>query len=537
MIYLMPQSLNSMGRKNWLGVLLLNLAIALGFYIDNRSASAVDISTDLANIIPICKKIDHPEWFVNDLYLNDLKDVEYYTPFFVEALRFFAQFTQGDYIQSLNIISSLVHFIYGLLWFLLFYSIKKEYWLALIMSLLVRGVIWPPGGELIGISGIWSIMPRTVYLALLPLPFLCYVYLKRYRFIVGGLILGLILNFHPLSGLGGILGYLGLFIGGHLFNKTFFQKDTCFELLQGLCACFIGMLPYLYVYLSTIDATVAIDPSIFQLAFEKRISKVFTNPVAFVKLWNRLPFYFYLVLFLLFCWMDHSVKKQYSKVLVFALLLVFIVANGSVYVEQAVNSLFGTTIRMSFQLIRFQKFILIFFQIGAYLLLVSLAHRFSISSSLKKVGFMCFFAVLWVADASFMKKIPFISDDICVNTLPYTLKFRKAPLDTNRENHKAMMEYVTMNTPSDAVFYGDFYIRAAANRSVKLDGKGAGMLIEGNLPQFIQWYIDRVHFDSLQPLERVQFLKNKKVTHVCTKKYWEGGDLVKSIGDYHLYKL
>ena len=169
-------------------------------------------------------KLDNPNSFKNDLYLSDSKDVEYYTPFYVQSLRYLSKITNGDYIEALNILGFITHLIYGMSWFLLFYTLKKDYWLAIISSLLIRGVVWPPGGELLGISELWTIMPRTVFFALVPLPFIAYVYLKKYTIIISGFLLGFILNFHPLSGIGIIVVYFSIFILHNYYQKTLRNK-------------------------------------------------------------------------------------------------------------------------------------------------------------------------------------------------------------------------------------------------------------------------------------------------------------------------
>src|SRR5690606_18581903 len=127
-----------------------------------------------------------------------------------------------------NVLGFFVHFIHGILWFLLFYNIKKEYWIALLMMLFTKGILWLPGAELIGVTELWTIMPRTVFMALLPLPFLLYKNLKKYNLAIAALVLGLIVNFHPLSGIGRIVGYVTFYICYLYFNKqlnkAFFGK-------------------------------------------------------------------------------------------------------------------------------------------------------------------------------------------------------------------------------------------------------------------------------------------------------------------------
>ena len=124
-------------------VVTINLFIAASFFISNIGVGYSRLSSDLHNIIPMCIKFDQPELFKNDLYLNDLDNFKYYTPFFIQTLRFFSKLTNGDYLLSLNIISFIAHIIYGLSWFFLCYILfKKKFWLALILSILLRGIIW-----------------------------------------------------------------------------------------------------------------------------------------------------------------------------------------------------------------------------------------------------------------------------------------------------------------------------------------------------------------------------------------------------------
>src|SRR5690606_20373868 len=230
--------------KRFWPVLLVNFIIAAGFYLSQRDAVITDISSDLSNILPICMKLDNPELFQNDLYLSELDDVKYYTPAFVQSLRFFAWFTSGDYVQALNLMGFFTHLLYGLLWFAFFYTLRRDFWLALLFSVFFRGVIWPPGGELLGISDIWTIMPRTVFMTLAPLPLILYVYLKRFNVVASALVLGLITNMHPITGVGVTVCYFSAFA---IYAGYFQRQGRVFArdfLLAGL-GWIIGILPYL----------------------------------------------------------------------------------------------------------------------------------------------------------------------------------------------------------------------------------------------------------------------------------------------------
>src|SRR5690606_12889049 len=86
-------------------VCLINLLIAIGFYAEHKQAGFTSLVSDVHSIVGIAQKFDDPELFKNDLYLNELDNVKYYTPFFVQPLRFIAGFTNHDYVKALNVMS------------------------------------------------------------------------------------------------------------------------------------------------------------------------------------------------------------------------------------------------------------------------------------------------------------------------------------------------------------------------------------------------------------------------------------------------
>jgi cell shape-determining protein MreD len=518
-------------------VFFLNFVIALGFYYDNRNANATDISSDLGNIIPVCMKLDNPDSFKNDLYLNDSKDVEYYTPFYVQSLRYLSKITNGDYIAALNILGFITHLIYGISWFLLFYTLKKEFWLAIISSLLIRGVVWPPGGELLGISELWTIMPRTVFLALVPLPFIAYVYLKKYKIIVSGFLLGFILNFHPLSGIGIIVVYFSIFILYNYYQKTLRSKIFIKNMMMLMLSCFIGLLPFLLTYLTAVKTDLNIDPKAYELALNSRIDSMFMNPIEFITRWNRPPLIFFGAVFLIYYFFDTSFKKINFKILFFTALIVFVSANSFAYLESFINELFHKNIRMAFQLIRYQKFILVLFQIGFYLLLAELFTKYFANTLFKIISFVGYAVILIISTLPVFKNVPFVGDDISTEVLPKSFKIYNEIEDEKKKDLGLMLEYVKSNTEKDAVFYGSPLIRIAANRAVVLDGKGAGMLIEGNLEKFVKWYFDLKKYNGLTINEKVTFLKSKKANYILDDTVWNGLIPKKKIGEYYLYKI
>ena len=523
--------------KRWLLVIILNLTIAFGFFWEQRNAGVDEISSDLANIIPVCQKIDNPELFKNDLYLSELDDVRYYTPFFVQTLRAIKHSLNVDYIQALNVLSFFTHLFYGIFWFLLFYKLKKDFWLALLFSLFVRGVLWPPGGELLGISNLWTIMPRTLHMAFLPIPFLLYVSLKKYNLFFAFLALGLIFNFHPVTGLGTvILGFVA-FIAQTYFDKKLFSKEFFKSLVIAFCACLLGMLPYLLTYFGKVENDVVLDEVIFQKAFRARISSKFFDPIFFLKFWHGQLLYFFVACFALYYFFDSSIKKRNFKILFWMALSVFVLSNLSVYVEQVVNEWFGKSLRMSFQLIRFQKLILVVFQLSLFFLVVELFQRFKWNQKIKTGFFAAYLCILVLSSSKILSGVPLVSDDLTTSILPRSFHLNnnfKPDYDLNE-----MMKYINQNTNQESVFYGPYLIRTGAERAVVLDSKGASMLIEGNIQKLSDWYLMLQEFKThKEPKDKIDFLRKNKVNYILDNTdFWINLPVQKQIGKYKLYHI
>lgn len=524
-----------MNKVKLLLVIVLNLIIAFGYYFDNTDVKVEEISSDLGNIIPICIKIDNPNLYKNDLYLNDIEDVKYYTPFFVQSLRFLSIFTNNDYLQALNLLSFITHFFYGLFWFLLFYKLKNDYWIALIFSVLLRGVLWLPGYELSGISDLWTIMPRTIFLAFLPIPFLIYNDSSQLRIFLASLFLGLIFNLHPITGLGNIILYFSAFILFRYFNQNKISNTTLIQFGIAILFCVLGMLPFLINYITKIDNGILLDKNLFNEAFSYRISTKFTNPIAFIFNWNRPVFYLFGLFFGLFYFFDSSKNKFIFKVLFFVALIIFISANISVYIENIINNVLNKNIRMSFQLIRFQKLIILIFQVGMFFLTVELSKLIAINESIKKYIFLLYMVLLVLSSLPIFSKVPFVGDDLTTSILPKIYKVN--PGTTDSYHLSKMINYIEKNTEENAVFYGSYLIRTGAKKSVILDEKGAGMLIEGNPVKFVNWYKERLYFISLNEKEKIIFLKDKNVNYIIDDKPWDELVPIKVIGNIYLYKL
>jgi len=267
------------------------------------------------------------------------------------------------------------------------------------------------------------------------------------------------------------------------------------------------------------------------------LGEIFVEPAQFILLWNRPIMVFLGFFFLVYYFFDPSEKKRNFKILILTIVIVFVAANLTVYVEQGVNSLFNKNIRMAFQLIRFQKFVLMLMQIGVFLLLADLMRKYMVSDKIKIAISAAFVLLLTVSTMPALSKVPLIGDDLMTSVLPNNLKFFPQYAGQNRKDMAKMLDYIDRNTSKDAVFYGYNQIRAATGRSVVMDGKGAGMLIEGNREKFVQWYVDTETFDKLPDTMKPEFLRAKKVNYVMTDKQWKSLTPIKKIGKFYLYKI
>ena len=525
-----------MSKKQFFVAIFVNLVIAIAFFISNLNAVVTDISSDLANIIPICKKLDNPNLYQNDLYLGDINNVKYYTPFYVESLRFIARFTNFDYIQALNVLSLLTHFIYGMLWFYLLFLIRKDFIIALLFSIFMRGIIWPPGYELLGIADLWTIMPRTLFSALLPLPFIIYK-LTNQRIGLASLVLGLLVNFHPISGIGAIIIYVSLYFFHHYYQNSIFELKFLKNISIIIILIFVGMLPYLLTYLTNVKSVVVVDQVLFNEAIHARINLSFFDSMLFLTNWNRPFTYFFGFAFIIYYFADQSLKKINFKIIFFTIIIILIFCNSVNYIEQFINKILNLNFRFAFQIIRAQKLVLVLLQVAMFLLIVELVNYFKINNRFKIAATICYIFLLSISSASIFDNVPLIGDDISRLSLPNNLKFYPfKKIDNTAVNQ--VFDFVNKNTPENAVFYcKEVCFRTATNRSEALDFHAAGMLIEGNAIAYTNAYLTLKQFNQSNYLDKVNILKTKKVNYIIDKQPWKTLQLVYQNKDYYVYKL
>ena len=134
-------------------------------------------------------------------------------------------------------------------------------------------------------------------------------------------------------------------------------------------------------------------------------------------------------------------------------------------------------------------------------------------------------------------KIPFVGDDLMRCILPNNISV--GSIDEKRlSDYDNMAEFVSKSIPAKAVIYGSHFFRGATKRAVVLDSKGASMIIEGNPIQFIKWYEDLIKLEELTTEEdKIQFLKQLKVTHIITTKTYQTLNVIHSEHALKLYKI
>ena len=518
-------------------VVLLNVTIAIAYYLDNLGANYSELSSDIQNIIPVAQKFDNPDLFKDDLYLNTIENVKYYTPFYVQTLRFFAKYTNYNYVQAINIMGLICHLLFGILWFFLLFKFVNNYWVCFLVSIVIRGVIWLPGLEIWGISDLWTIMPRTVYITLMPIPFLLLSHTFK-KLVLASFLIGFIFNFHPITGLGGVLLFVALISLLIYFYPSIKTPVSIGKLCVLLLAIFLGLLPFIITYFGKTSTDLSYDVAVFNEAFNARIPAYFQSVTLFLKQWLKFKTLFFLLPLVLFFVISFKIKSQYkiSKLLLVLTLILIVIPTLTIPLEDSVNSAFSKNIRMSFQLVRLQKVAII---PGFFALAFILSHIVS-KFKLKKIMpyiFVIYCGLLVFSQSKKFKSVPFFGDDISATILPHNLSAFTVSADKELAVDR-MANYIKAHTPKDAIVCGTFILRGATKRSVVFDGKGASMLIEGNPKQFMLWQERQKTINSLTTMDQVvAYLKQFNVDYFVTKNPNVSATLIHQEGSLKLYKL
>jgi len=470
--------------------LLFALAITLGFFWEGLQADFSALSGDQVNILTICVKKDHPELLQGDLIAGDPRSTAYYTPLFVGLVRLLS-LPGHDYLRGLNLLLAITSLAYMTGWYLLFESWTGA-WLGGVLSFLARGILWPPGNELWGVAGLWTMVPRTLFLALLP--WLLWLWIRHREswrgWLTTALVAGLLVNVHPLSGACVVAALLAgegvwtLCTGGG-------SGRAAARSAAGAAVTLAGMGPYLWTYLSGLGDATAVDSAALRQALSMRMPGFLLDPLIYLKMWLR-PKWLALVLGpWLGCALLWPHLRRYRGML--AALAAFtaacIVVAGAAHAVETALARLGFQVNFAFQLIRAGKYVL-----APSLVVLSLCmaagsdwvrERFRWGrASVIAISGALVVLTLFSRQAVF-HRVPVIGDDVIRFLWPSWVEPR--PLNVwFGQNMEPVLEWIRENTGADTKFAGPGLIRVGAMRPVIHDWVGAGLLVEGDPQGFIE---------------------------------------------------
>lgn len=477
-----------------LTVFAFSVVLALMFFVDGIHADFTALSNDQYNIIPVCAKKDNPNLFQGDEIVGNLKGVNYYTPFFVDTVRLLA-WPNHDYFRALNLLVLITTVVYMFGWWLLF-SLFGNKWIAAVGAFFVRGILWVPGNEFWGIAGIWTMVPRTVFLALLP--WVIWLWFRYRRSYVGWIFVsflcGLLANVHPISGVAVAVG-----ICGGEFAWTLAEskgvKNALLKCLAGGTCMLAGAFPFVWTYLSQVGSKTGIDIVEFDQALRMRLKPFFFNPLIYLEGWLRPQLSILIFLPWLACILSArrylaEFKTTFLALGVFALGCLMV--SAAPFPAEAILDRLGYHPRFAFQLVRAGKYALV----PSIILTASLCALAcgELSRRLKHgallVGITCIFAITFtlLARQPVFNNVPILGDDVSRFLWPaWTGRRPSNPgEEDNVRNLVPAMNWIKANTASDAKFVGPRQIRMGALRSVVHEWAGAVMLVEGDPNGFIE---------------------------------------------------
>lgn len=540
----MAKSSNKYGH---VAAAVLFAALLFGYYKDDADLTINRLSSDQWNIVPVMQKIQDTTLFAHDLYAGNLAGIKQYIPAFVQTGLYFSKFTNGNAIDGQRWFHLATFLIFFLLWYVLFFYLTKNSWYSLLLVLIARGILWPPGNEIWGIGDIIFFLPRTVFSSLVPVPFLCFALAlqqqKNHWYYIGFLALGLISNYHPISGVGVAFGALvALFCFTKFIVKTSWVKAFSVSVLSGLLFL-AGLYFFIQIYFTSEVSQKPPDPALFRSLLSERISGFFLNPISLYQGYNSVQWYIMIgmpILMSVIFFRKFSVPHQ--RIVKFTWIYIVGITTTPLvffYVEAGLAALNIAQLTMAFQLVRNSKYLLI----GLYILLaISGWHLFSRYPTVKKISTpaiaLGLFLMVSFLGKSYPNVFPMFRFDFFRGQLPDA--FTSKPYLPRKYDHlDTALAWIKINTPKDAVFAGETQLRAGALRSVAFDYKGASMLIEEDKIKYMAWANNNKIYEKLKTSqERINFFKQLGVEYLLTSQDSTANEaLIKTFYEWKLYKL
>ncbi len=468
----------------------LAFLLSLLFYLEGRKATIADLCGDQVNILTLCVKKDNPHLLTEDNVVGRAANVDYYIPAFVNALRVFSG-ADRDYLRGLNLCLFLTSIFYTVGWWLL-YSRWGNFWIAGSLALLTRGVLWPPGNELWGIGSLWTMLPRTLFVA--GLPWVLWLWFagrncawKRY---FAALLLGIIGNVHPVSGASVIAAVVLAEVGWTLAETG----RAGFALRRAAAFggfCLLGLAPYIWIYLARQGGYGSASRAEFDEALRMRLGPTFLEPGRYLIRFCRIQWLLTLGVPWLGLLLLSREQRARNRSILYALMSFWngclLVTFGCFYLESLLRSL-GSQANFAFQLVRGGKYLLV----PSFIVLcivcsgiaMGLKRRLPHGQALVAIGCILFCLSTIFSRLPVFDGIPVLGDDVCRELWPKILVGKKKTGSATRID--GVLHWIRENTPKEAKFIGPRWIRVGALRSVIHDWGGAGMLIEGNPEAFVQ---------------------------------------------------
>jgi hypothetical protein len=474
---------------------IFTLILSAGFFLKGLNANFSSLSGDQLNILTVCVKKDNPDLLQGDLVAGDFNNVKYYIPVFVDLVRL-ASLPDHNYLRGLNILLFFTSLIYIWGWWLLF-SVWGDKWVAAILAFLVRGIMWPPGNEVWGIAGLWTMLPRTLFLALLP--WVLWGWFQKRQSKKARLVIffasGVIANVHPISGVGFITALL-LADLSWTWMESRNMRAACWRGFQGGLVALLGLSPFIWTYLGVISGMKGVNSSEFYAAVQMRINEIFFDPWLYLSKWAQ-PKWIVLILLPWAIWFFLVRKKSAEhKPAILALGVFALTCVATVllpFLAEAVLNKLGYNVRFAFQLLRNGKYLLIpSIIVMSWVCVWACRQLENYTAKSRKIVVTAGCLILGltlVSRHSTFDRVPLLGDDVSRFLWPKWGGQVEAVSDSRVASELAMdgiLEWIKTNTSADATFVGPRAIRAGALRAVIHDFAGAGMLIEGNPQAFIE---------------------------------------------------
>jgi hypothetical protein len=467
---------------------VFSVALTLGFFLEQQgSPEYSDLNSDQINILAICIRQDNPDLLRGDLIVGNPADSSFYTPLYVWLVRKLS-LPDHDYLRGLNILLAITSLVYMWGWWKLLLC-WCEPWMAFLLSFLARGILWPPGNEFWGIAGLWTMVPRTIFLALLP--WVLWLWIAKRNTAWGRLgtafAAGLTVNVHPISGatlVCCIVAAEAMWLWLETRSVPAIVRDSS---VAGALA-FAGALPFLIRYAGAvgINKVSGLDVGELDMAIRMRLSEVLVDPAAYMLSWARPELLMLVALpwaaYLLFGRkrLDAASRSLVTALAAFSAGCVLVAVLP--FALEFVLRQAGYPARFAYQLVRAGKYV-IAPAIVLSALLLGEAWRISRNQwpVLQRLQIPAIAVVLLATAVSrhpAFDHFPILGSDMARYLWP------------GRPWHGVRMEnllaWIRANTSPDTRFAGPHLIRVGALRPVVHDFASAVLLIEGNPAAYVQ---------------------------------------------------